>query len=211
MSTTKIVEIKEDKKESKKKKKIHKVCQIDWVLIGKSALLAFLMIIPMYIILAIIERAFNLDFRFIWPFFRTFSLERFGQFLIYLPMFILFYVLNNSAILARNRTKYTSMKGAKGFINTFWRVALSMTGGVLLITLLEYIPFFMQLGPGADLLFSPTFGGPFMSLLIVFVPQVIIFSLIATILYRKTGNVYVGAFIIAILACWIVTGGSAIL
>ena len=211
MSTTKIVEIKEDKKESKKKKKIHKVCQIAWVLIGKSALLAFLMIIPMYIILAIIERAFNLDFRFIWPFFRTFSLERFGQFLIYLPMFILFYVLNNSAILARNRTKYTSMKGAKGFINTFWRVALSMTGGVLLITLLEYIPFFMQLGPGADLLFSPTFGGPFMSLLIVFVPQVIIFSLIATILYRKTGNVYVGAFIIAILACWIVTGGSAIL
>ena len=103
------------------------------------------------------------------------------------------------------------MKGAKGFINTFWRVALSMAGGVLLITLLEYIPFFMQLGPGADLLFSPTFGGPFMSLLIVFVPQVIIFSLIATILYRKTGNVYVGAFIIAILACWIVTGGSAIL
>ena len=126
-------------------------------------------------------------------------------------MFILLYVLNNSAILARNRTKYTSMQGAKGFINTFWRVALSMAGGVLLITLLEYIPFFMQLGPGADLLFSPTFGGPFMSLLIVFVPQVIIFSLIATILYRKTGNVYVGAFIIAILACWIVTGGSAIL
>ena len=119
--------------------------------------------------------------------------------------------MNNSAILAKNRTKYTSMKGAKGFFNTLWRVALSMVGGVLLITLLEYIPFFAQLGPGADLLFSPTFGGPFMSLLIVFVPQVIVFSIIATILYRKTGNVYVGAFIIAILACWIVTGGSAML
>ena len=194
-----------------KKQKIHRVCKIDWLLLAKSALLAFLMIIPMYILLMICEAAFNLDFRFVWPFFRSFSLVRFGQFLLYLPMFILFYVMNNSAILAKNRTKYTSMKGPKGFFNTLWRVALSMAGGVLLITLLEYIPFFAQLGPGADLLFSPTFGGPFMSLLIVFVPQVIVFSIIATILYRKTGNVYVGAFIIAILACWIVTGGSAIL
>ena len=194
-----------------KKQKMHRVCKIDWLLLAKSALLAFLMIIPMYILLMICEAAFNLDFRFVWPFFRSFSLVRFGQFLLYLPMFVLFYVMNNSAILAKNRTKYTSMKGAKGFFNTLWRVALSMAGGVLLITLLEYIPFFAQLGPGADLLFSPTFGGPFMSLLIVFVPQVIVFSIIATILYRKTGNVYVGAFIIAILACWIVTGGSAIL
>ena len=194
-----------------KKQKMHRVCKIDWLLLGKSALLAFLMIVPMYILLMICEAAFNLDFRFVWPFFRSFSLVRFGQFLLYLPMFVLFYVMNNSAILAKNRTKYTSMKGAKGFFNTLWRVALSMAGGVLLITLLEYIPFFAQLGPGADLLFSPTFGGPFMSLLIVFVPQVIVFSIIATILYRKTGNVYVGAFIIAILACWIVTGGSAIL
>ncbi|MDY6008474.1 MAG: hypothetical protein SPJ18_01035, partial [Bacilli bacterium] len=201
----------EESNKVQKKHKMHRVCKIDWLLLAKSALLAFLMVVPMYILLMICEAAFNLDFRFVWPFFRSFSLVRFGQFLLYLPMFVLFYVMNNSAILAKNRTKYTSMKGPKGFFNTLWRVALSMTGGVLLITLLEYIPFFAQLGPGADLLFSPTFGGPFMSLLIVFVPQVIVFSIIATILYRKTGNVYVGAFIIAILACWIVTGGSAML
>ncbi len=195
----------------KKKHKIHRVCKIDWPLIGKSALMAFAMVIPMYILVVIFEAAFMLDLRVIWPFFKGFSWERLGQFFLYLPMFALFYVLNNSAILAKNRTKWTSTPGAKGFFNTFWRVGLSMAGGVLLITLIEYIPFFAQLGPGADLLFGATFGGPFMSLLIVFVPQVLVFSLIATILYRKTGNVYVGAFVIAILACWIVTGGSAIL
>lgn len=81
----------------------------------------------------------------------------------------------------------------------------------LLLILLEYIPFFLGFGPGADLLFSSTFGGPFMSLMIVFVPQVIVFSLICTYTYRKTGNVYTGASLVAILACWIVTGGSAIL
>ena len=86
-----------------------------------------------------------------------------------------------------------------------------MVGGILLIVLIEYIPFFLQAGPGADLLFSSTFGGPFMSLLIVFAPQVIVFSVICTFAYRKTGNVFVGALLVAIMACWIVTGGSAIL
>ena len=86
-----------------------------------------------------------------------------------------------------------------------------MVGGILLVILIEYVPFFLQLGPGADLLFSTTFGGPFMSLLIVFAPQVIVFSFICTYCYRKTGNVFVGALLVAILACWIVTGGSAIL
>ena len=86
-----------------------------------------------------------------------------------------------------------------------------MVGGVLFIVLLEYIPFFAGIGPGADLLFGSTFGGPFMSLLIVFVPQVLVFSVLGTYIYRRTGNVYTGAILIASMACWIVTGGSTIL
>jgi biotin transporter BioY len=82
---------------------------------------------------------------------------------------------------------------------------------LLLIVLIEYIPFFAGIGPGADLLFGSTFGGPFMSLLILFVPQVIVFSLISTYTYRRTGNVCTGAFVAAVLSCWIVTGGSAML
>ena len=86
-----------------------------------------------------------------------------------------------------------------------------MIGGILLLILVEYIPFFMGIGPGMDLLFSSTFGGPFMSLMIVFVPQVLVFSLLCTFAYRKTGSVFVGALTVAVLACWIITGGSAIL
>ena len=87
---------------------------------------------------------------------------------------------------------------------------LCMAGGILLVILLEYIPFFLGIGPGADLLFGSTFGGPFMSLLIVFFPQILVFSLICTFCYRKTSSVYPGAFVVAILACWVVTGGSAL-
>lgn len=86
-----------------------------------------------------------------------------------------------------------------------------MVGGILLLCLLEYIPFFMNIGPGADLLFGFTFGGPFMSLMILFVPQVIVFSVLCTYIYRRTGSVYTGALLVSSMACWIVTGGSSMI
>ena len=113
---------------------------------------------------------------------------------------------------------------ATGFVLAWWlieklsgRKDLSnlmmalMIGGVLVIVLIEYIPFFAGIGPGADLLFGSTFGGPFMSILIVFVPQVIVFSLLCTYIYRRTGNVYTGAVTVASMAAWVICGGSAIL
>jgi dienelactone hydrolase len=185
--------------------------KIDWKLCGKGALLALCMLALMYALVAICEGIFLLDFRFIWPFFKTFTLARFGQFLVYVPFFALFFVLNNSKIFAGMRTQATYRPGIRGFLATWWRSALLMIGGVLVIVLIEYIPFFAGIGPGADLLFSSTFGGPFMSILIVFVPQVMVFSLLCTYLYRRTGNVYTGAFVVASMAAWIITGGSAML
>lgn len=165
----------------------------------------------MYVQLLLVEVLFKLDFRFIWPFFKTFTLARFLQFLVYIPFFALFFILNNSKIFAGNKASGTSEKGFKPFMKVWWKYALSMVGGILFVILLEYIPFFLGIGPGADIIFGTTFGGPFMSLLIVFAPQVIVFSVICTYLYRKTGNVFVGALLVAIFATWIITGGSAIM
>ena len=39
-----------------------------------------------------------------------------------------------------------------GFMSCWWRNALCMAGGIVLIMLIEYIPFFAGIGPGADLL-----------------------------------------------------------
>jgi len=185
--------------------------KFDWKLAGKMAILVAIMVGYMYLQCIICEAAFMLDFRFIWPFFKGFTWTRFFQLLMYLPVFVVFFVLNNSKIFAQMRNKDMNTPGFKGFIKCWWKNALCMAGGIFLLALIEYIPFFSEIGPGADLLFGSTFGGPFMSLLIVFFPQVLIFSVICTYCYRKTGNVYVGAYTVALLACWIVTGGSAML
>ena len=185
--------------------------KFDWALLGKSALVAFIGVLWMYLQVIIFEASAQLDYRFIWPFFKGFSWSRFGQFLVYIPIFTLFFILNNSRIFACLRVEHTEEKGFVAFLKCWWKYALCMVGGILLLCLIEYIPFFLQIGPGADLLFSPTFGGPFMSLLIVFAPQVLVFSFICTYCYRKTGNVFLGAIIVAMLSCWIITGGSAML
>ena len=185
--------------------------KISWKLLGKSALLVLCLLGMVYAVVALAGCLYLLDLRFIWPFFKTFTWARLGQFCVYLPLFALFFLLNNSKIMASMRTEATYEPGAKGFLGSWWRNALMMVGGVLLIVLIEYIPFFLGIGPGADMLFGSTFGGPFMSLLILFVPQVLVFSLFCTYLYRRTGSVYPGALLVASLAAWIVTGGSAML
>ena len=185
--------------------------KFDWALLGKAALVAFIGVLWMYIQVIIFEKLAQLDYRFIWPFFKGFSWSRFGQFLVYFPAFALFFILNNSRIFACSRVEHTEEKGFAAFFKCWWKYALCMVGGILLLCLIEYVPFFLQIGPGADLLFGTTFGGPFMSLLIVFAPQVLVFSFICTYCYRKTGNVFLGAIIVAMLSCWIVTGGSAML
>lgn len=182
-----------------------------WKLLGKSALLSLSMLLFVYILCALFTALFQLDFRVIWPFLKPFNLVRFGQFLVYMPIFFVFFLMNNSKIFAQAKTEYSVMEGPKGYWQSWWRNAVCMAGGLVIIVLLEYIPFFAGLGPGADLCFGTTFGGPFMSLLIVFVPQVIVFSLLGTKIYRKTGNVFTSALVISALACWVVTGGSTIL
>lgn len=185
--------------------------RFDFALLLQSLFLAVILTGSVYLITWLSELIFHLDLRFIWPFFRSFNTERALQFAVYLPVYILFFVLSNSRVLAQMPIKATVKKGFGGFMVNWIVCALGMVGGVLLIVLLEYIPFFGGIGPGADLLFGSTFGGPFMSLMIVFVPQVLVFSVLCTYLYRRTGNVFLSGITVAILACWIITGGSAML
>jgi hypothetical protein len=49
-----------------------------------------------------------------------------------------------------------------------------------------------------------------MSVMILLIPQFAVFFFLSTWLYRKSGTVYTGSFVVAILAAWVLSGGSAI-
>ncbi|HCC36346.1 MAG TPA: hypothetical protein DEQ14_01305 [Treponema sp.] len=184
-------------------------------IIVRAIAAAFILTGVMYILTCISAAVFKIDFRFIWPFFRPFTPLRFGQFFVYLPFYAAFFTVNAGARLyGQLRIPEISVKGKKSAAMTqlaWWGYSvLVMLGGVFLIALIEYIPFFMGFGPGADLLFTPLFGGPFMSVMILLVPQFAVFFFLSTWLYRKSGTVYTGSFVLSILATWVLCGGSAI-
>lgn len=184
--------------------------KLDWALLLKGFIVAVIAIVYMYIVVVICQHVFQLDLRFIWPFFKEFNLVRFGQFLVYLPFFALFFIVNVGFKLFGNmRQVRDDSKPVSNFVKCWMGNVFVLLGGLLIVILLEYIPFFMGYGPGADLLFGTTFGGPFMSALILLAPQFVFFTFLSTWFERKTGNVYVGAFVSAMLAAWIATGGSA--
>jgi dienelactone hydrolase len=183
--------------------------KFDAPVIGKSALAAFILTGVMYLFTVLAGKLFMLDFRFIWPFFKTFTPARFGQFLVYLPFYAAFFTVNAGARLY-GQLRIAERRGPAATQLVWWGYSvLVMLGGVLLIVLIEYIPFFMGLGPGVDLLFSSMFGGPFMSVMILLVPQFAAFFFLSTWLYRRSGRVWTGSFIVAILASWVLSGGSA--
>lgn len=186
-----------------------KVNKLDWKLIGKSALIAVILCVLMYLYVIINEALFQLDLRLIWPMFKSFTWERFGQFFVYLPIYVIFFmVADNIKIFGQMRLKEYSSP-VKTQLMWWLKYIVVCLGGLLVVVLIEYIPFFAGIGPGADLLFSSTFGGPFMSILILAVPQFAVLLFVAVYCFRKTGSVYVGSFLIAMMACWIVTAGSA--
>jgi len=183
-------------------------------LIPRAIVMAFILAGAMYILVCISVWVFQLDFRFIWPFFRPFNPIRLSQFFVYLPFYAAFFTVNAGVRLyGQLRLPEVSLNGKKSPALTqlaWWGFGiLVMLGGILLIALIEYIPFFMGIGPGADLLFTSLFGGPFMSAMILIVPQFAVFFFLSTWLYRKSGTIYTGSFVVAILASWVLGSGSA--
>ena len=179
-----------------------------------SVLMAFILTTVMCILLNISAGVFNIEFRFIWPFFRPLSLSRLGQFFVYFPFYAAFFLVNAGVRLygqMRLQEVYRNGKISPALTQLRWwgYSLLVMLGGVFMIALIQYIPFFMGIGPGADLLFTSLFGGPFMSILILLIPQFAIFFFLSTWLYRKSGTIYTGSLVVAILAAWVLCGGSA--
>jgi dienelactone hydrolase len=185
--------------------------RLPWGMIGKSTLLAVILVGSVYAYAEVFMRFFSLDFRFVWPLLKPFTLERFWQFLLYLPFYLVFFLINGGAKLYGQLRLPECKRPAATQLVWWLKGSLVMIGGLLLVCLIEYIPYFSGIGPGMDLLFSSTFGGPFISFLIVIIPQFILLFFLSTYAFRKTGRVYVGSVMLALFATWAVTAGSSML
>jgi pimeloyl-ACP methyl ester carboxylesterase len=152
-----------------------------------NLLVALIAVVLGYALLWITQAIFTTDYR-IWTLaVRTFTAEHLITALRYIPIFFIYYFINSVVINAN--TRFSSLKGAKGYI-----VAILLNvGGLVLWLLYQY----------GSLLFKHTGAYPAEALngivMIALVPCLAVAAVYAKKLFNKTGSVWLAAFLNSIL------------
>lgn len=178
--------------------------------IGRSLCLSLILVAWLYGIATFVHHLWGVELRFLWPLLKPLTAERFALFFPYwLPILAFFLVFNGLIISVQ--MKQTQ---GEGLISTLLRWTLKTVifavGGLFLLWLFHFVPNFMQIGPGFDLIGLPQFGGRWMMMLAVIIPQFIVFIFINHWCYLKTGYIYLGVIFTSMLMAWIMVGGQVI-
>jgi pimeloyl-ACP methyl ester carboxylesterase len=174
-----------------------------WRMVGRSFLLAATITASAYGLLAASDWLFKTDFRFFVFAVKPMSVERFAIFLKYLAPFTLYTLV--LAVILHGQLRQTTAAGMpvslpRAIVTNVLLAAL----GILGLEVFQYAP--MYLGGGT--LAIPT--EPLLTILgYQFIPLLSIVAAVSTYFFRKTGHVYVGAFLNSMLITWIVVAGQA--
>jgi len=164
--------------------------------VGKSLLLALVIVLSAYVSLAISAAVFTVDYRFWVLAVKPMSLLHARISLSYLIPFVLFFGVYGVVLFGQLRRDLSRRQEA------LMVVALSTLGFVGLIAF-QYVPLFMGV----------TLAIPSESLWSIiafqFLPLMTIVGLVTAHFQRMTGHVYVGAFLSGMLATWIVVASQA--
>ncbi len=175
---------------------------LGWMKILKSFLLALTIAFIAYMTLAFSVWLFGTDFRFWVLTFKPMHLLQFRVFLSYLVPFAAFFVILSLAMHGQVRptSKGKEIGMGKEMLINF---AMMVIGFIVLLAI-QYPP----LLTGGHLMWM----GPTLETCLIFqlLPVFTIVALVSTYLYRKTGHIYAGAFLLALLVTWSLTAGQAI-
>ncbi|MBI5666996.1 MAG: alpha/beta fold hydrolase [Chloroflexi bacterium] len=176
--------------------------RLDWGRIGKSFLLASWLMLLTYLLVAFSDWFFKTDFRLWVLALKPMSRLHFQIFLAYLIPFTLFFLVASLAINGQMRR--TNPDGTPVPLGRAMLInVVLMTLGIVILLLIQYLP----LMSGRPL----PLGEPLLTIVAIqFVPLLAIVALILTYFFRKTGHIYVGAFICGLFVTWYIVAGQAI-
>ncbi len=180
---------------------------IDKALVGKTALLAAILFAFAYLSEHLLERAFIVDFRFIFPFASDLTAYRALMFLLYFPFLLIGFVLLGVFLhgqLCRPRKE----SRLKTWVSWSFQNTLALITPLILFLMIQYVPLFTVgvvpfVGPGGML-------ASFTMNLFHIIGVLILTTPISTWFYQLTGKVYLGAFVNAALVTWMFTSSQVI-
>ena len=175
----------------------------DWAKIGKSFLLAFAVVFGAYILLALSDFLFKTDFRFYVMAVKLLSPLQARIALVYAIPLLAFFLM--SGVLLNGQLRLARKDGRDVSLGTAMLVnVVQMILGFIILLVVQYIPLYAggTLANAAEPLFT--------IVAYQYLPLLTIAALVSTFFFRKTGRVYVGAFLNPMLIAWIIVAGTAI-
>ncbi|MEW5912650.1 MAG: alpha/beta fold hydrolase [Thermodesulfobacteriota bacterium] len=177
---------------------------LQWGKIGRSLLLAVLVSFAAYFTLAFSFWLFDTDYRF-WVFaVKPMSASHAGMFLAYLVPFYFYFLIAGLVLHGQLRRGKANGPDLAGWKEMVINIVL-MIGGYILFEAYHYLPLFVGGSLGVTTRWAPLYG----IVMFQFLPIFTIVALVSTYFYRRTGHIYVGSFINAMLVTWIVVAGQA--
>ncbi len=168
----------------------------------KTLALAICVIFGVYMLLSISDWMFKTDFRLWVVALKPMNFLQFHIFLAYLIPFTFYFIIAGVAL--NSQLRQAKADGSPiGLGRALLTNVILMIAGLVLLLLIQYIP----LMAGNPLPLSESL---LTIVAIQFVPILAIVALILTYFYRKTGHVYLGAFICALFVTWYIVAGQAI-
>jgi hypothetical protein len=165
--------------------------------IWKSLLLAAVIAVTAYLTLAFSAWAFTTDYR-LWIFaIKPMTISHFRIFLCYLIPFVIYFLVIGLCLHGQLRRGKLGF-WAEALINIFLLIT-----AYIICEAIQYAP----LLAGGPLGLPP--AALFGIVLFQFFPIFVIAALVSTYFFRKTGHIYAGAFLNAMLVTWLVVAGQA--
>jgi len=195
--------------------------KFDWKVLGKTLLLAVLLVLWLYALVSLSASFFGIEFRMEYPTLKPFpTAGRIGQFFIYLVPVLIFMLLNNGLFLfgqARQPEYETELK-----TQIIWwlkNIVATLTFLVLLLALQNIPIMVLNTSYGFDLVgltkLTTPIGGQadwMMGIILWFlIPLLSILLFHITWFFRKTGRIYLGAIFAALIVTWVWAVGNLIM
>ena len=177
---------------------------LEWRKAGKSFLLAVIVTFATYLTLAFSDWAFKTDFR-IWVFaIKPMSVFHFKIALAYFIPFAFYFLIAGLVLHGELRRSQKDGSDQVGWKEMLTNVLL-MIGGYILYLAYQYIPLYSGGTAAVTTRWAPLYS----IVMFQFLPIFTMAALVSTYFYRRTGHVFVGSFINAMVVTWIVVAGQA--
>ncbi len=159
----------------------------------RTLCIALMVTLMVYAVFVTCAWLFTVDFRFWVVALKPMSLMQFGAFLVYLPLFTLFFLV--LSLTLHNQLRRAGISG--------WTNAGILSLGFVLLLLVQYVP--LVLG-GAMAIASQ----PLLTIVAFqFVPLLALVALVSTFCFERTGSIYLGAWINSLVVTWYMVAGTA--